>query len=264
MNYKLFYAIGFHPWEDAERMPKFVGKLDELVAAEENGRPRGRALDLGCGAGVWGIHLAKRGWRVTGVDNAAKALRRARDRVRAEGVDVEVVDADVTDLRASGVESGYRLILDTGTFHGLDEADRQAMGREVTAVADPDATLLLLAWNPRRRGPFPRGVSQAEIESAFPEWTVSAAGLTHFPPPKPLRAEEIPVPAAEDDANADQARARMIAGLPLAQRRPGWRVCQPHCSKGQRSAADSVARRHRVRRRDVGAGDHRAGPMTTG
>ncbi len=196
MNYKFAYAIGFHPWEDAERMPKFVGKLDELVAAEENsqggnGEPRGRALDLGCGAGVWGIHLANRGWRVTGVDNAENALRRARDRVRAERLDVEIVHGDVTDLRASGVGTGYRIILDTGTFHGLDEADRRAMGREVTAVADPDATLLLLAWNPRRRGPFPRGVSQAEIESAFPGWSVTEEGPTYFPPPKPLRAEEI-------------------------------------------------------------------------
>ncbi len=261
MNYKLFYAIGFHPWEDAERMPKFVGKLDELVAAEENGRPRGRALDLGCGAGVWAIHLANRGWRVTGVDNAAKALRRARDRVRAEGVDVEVVDADVTDLRASGVESGYRLILDTGTFHGLDEADRQAMGREVTAVADDDATVLLLAWNPRRRGPFPRGVSQAEIESAFPEWTVSAVGLDALPAAEAAagRGESgIGCGGRRDCRSSPRTHDRRPAAH-RAQAGTG-RGIHRTARRGQRTATDSAARRHRVRRCDVGAGDHPAGP----
>lgn len=192
MNYGFAYAIGFKPWEEAERMPLFVGKIDELFEAEENGHrpPFGPALDLGCGAGIWGIRLAKRGWRVTGVDNARKALRRARDRVRAEGVEVRIVDGDVTRLRAAGIGDGYRLVLDTGTFHGLPEAERAAMGREVDAIAAPDATVLLLAWNPRRRGPFPRGVSQSEIEAAFPGWKAEEVGATHFPPPAPLRAEE--------------------------------------------------------------------------
>ena len=42
---------------------------------------------------------------------------------------------DVTALREAGVGSGFRLVLDTGTFHGLTDAQREAMGREVTAVA---------------------------------------------------------------------------------------------------------------------------------
>jgi hypothetical protein len=48
-------------------------------------------------------------------------------------------------------------VLDTGTFHGLIAAKREAMGQEVSAVAAPDATVLLIAWAPKRRGPLPRG-----------------------------------------------------------------------------------------------------------
>lgn len=193
MNYTFAYAIGFHPWEDAEKMPLFVERIDELVAAEENGHrpPFSRALDLGCGAGVWGIHLAKRGWDVTGVDNAPNALARARDRVAKDGVDVQIVLDDVTQLQAAGIGTGYRLVLDTGTFHGLSEAERAAMGRAVDAIAAPDATVLMVAWNPKRRGPFPRGVSKGEIEAAFPGWSVEQVGPSHFPPPKLLRAEEL-------------------------------------------------------------------------
>jgi hypothetical protein len=35
--------------------------------------------------------------------------------------------------------SDFRLVLDTGTFHGLTDAEREAMGREVNAVAADDA-----------------------------------------------------------------------------------------------------------------------------
>ena len=71
MNYRLAYAIGFHPWEDAANDPVFVGKFHELIDREEKdrSRPFGPALDIGTGSGIWGIELAKRGWQVIGVDN---------------------------------------------------------------------------------------------------------------------------------------------------------------------------------------------------
>ena len=59
------------------------------------------------------------------------------------------------------------------------------MGREVSAVAAPDATVLMIAW-PKRRRPLIRGVSRTEIEAAFPGWTVTDAGPSHFQAPKPI------------------------------------------------------------------------------
>ncbi len=175
MNYRLAYAIGFHPWEGLAEHPPFADKLLGLVAREEDGRepPYGPALDLGTGSAVWGVRLAQRGWRVTGVDIVPKALRRARERVEEAGVEVRLVQGDVTALRQADVGSGFRLVLDTGTFHGLADAQREAMGREVTAVCAEDATLLLDCFAPRRRGPLPRGASRADVERAFPGWEVT-------------------------------------------------------------------------------------------
>jgi cyclopropane fatty-acyl-phospholipid synthase-like methyltransferase len=146
----------------------------ELVAHEEEGRepPYGPALDLGTGSGVWGVQLAQRGWRVTGVDIVEKALSRARERVDAAGVDMRLVHGDVTALRQSEVGSGYRLVLDTGTFHGLTDAQREAMSREVTAVCADEATVILDCFAPRRRGPLPRGASRADVERAFRGWQI--------------------------------------------------------------------------------------------
>lgn len=186
MNYRIAYAMGFHPWEDAVDDPPFVAKFDELVTREEgHDPPYGAALDLGTGSGVWGVALAQRGWQVTGVDIVEKALRRAHGRVRDAGVDMKLVHGDVTDLRAAGVGSGYRLVLDTGTFHGLTGPQRAAMGREVDAVAAPDATVLLLVW-PHRRRPLIRGVDRDEVEAAFPGWSVTSIEPSHFRLPKPL------------------------------------------------------------------------------
>lgn len=188
MNYKLAYKVGFHPWEDAIDDPEFVDRLTQLFEAEETDRepPYGRALDVGTGSGIWAVELGKRGWDVTGIDIVEKALQRARNRVQAADIEVTFIHGDVTALREAEIGTEYRLVLDTGTFHGLTRSQREAMGREVDAVAAPDATVLLLAWEPRRRGPLPRGVSRREIESAFPGWAVTKIGPSHFKAPKPV------------------------------------------------------------------------------
>lgn len=173
--YKLFYRLGFHPWEDLAEHPPFAGKLAELFDREEADRepPYGPALDLGCGSAVWGVKLAGRGWQVTGIDLVEKSLERARERVQEAGVEMRLIQGDVTDLRGAGIGDGYRLVLDTGTFHGLDADQRAAMGREVSAVAADDATVILDVFAPRHRGPLPRGASRSEVESAFPDWEIA-------------------------------------------------------------------------------------------
>ena len=187
MNYRLAYAIGFHPWEDAEHEPGFVETINGLFAREEEGRkpPYGTALDLGCGSGIWGLHLAKRGWQVTGIDQVEKAIQRAEVRVQDADVEMRLVRGDVTALRSAGIGTGFRLVLDSGTFHDFHADQRKAMGREVSAIASSDATVLLLVW-PRRRRPLIRGVTRAEIEEAFPEWWITDIEPSGFVLPKAL------------------------------------------------------------------------------
>ena len=173
--YRILYQVGFTPWEQVTRLPDVMERFRGLFEREEAGHelPYGPALDLGCGSGFWAVELARRGWRVTGIDAVPKALRRARERAGEAGVELRLVEGDVTKLRASGVGSRFPFLLDLGLFHDeLTDAQRAAMGREVTAVAAPGAILLMLAWAPRRRWPLPRGAGRAEIEAAYPGWQV--------------------------------------------------------------------------------------------
>jgi SAM-dependent methyltransferase len=188
MNYRLAYSFGFHPWEDAATDTAFATKISEMFAREESGRelPFGRALDIGTGSGIWGIELAKRGWEVTGIDIVDKALDRGRHRATEAGVQMRFVQGDVTALESAGVDGDFRLVLDTGTFHDFDGSQRKAMGRGVTAMASPDATLLLLVW-PKRRRPLIRGASREEVEQAFPDWKITHVEPSNFRLPKPMQ-----------------------------------------------------------------------------
>jgi SAM-dependent methyltransferase len=194
--YKVSYRVGFHPWEDLPEHQPFADTLTALFAREEQGRqpPFGTALDLGCGSATWGVRLAARGWQVTGVDNVPAAVARAEQRIRRTAVDMRVVLGDVTRLRESAVGSGYRLVLDTGTFHGLTTAQRRDMGREVTSVAADEATVILDCFAPRRRGPLPHGCTQADVEEAFPAWRITdavAADLEPDPIARVFRFDEV-------------------------------------------------------------------------
>jgi SAM-dependent methyltransferase len=175
--YKMSYRVGFHPWEDLAEHEPFANALVGLIGREEEKEPPyGKALDLGCGSATWGVRLAARGWQVTGVDNVPAALARAEERIRETGVDMRVVLGDVTRALESVVGSGYDLVVDTGTFHGLKPAQRLEMGREVTSIAAAeDATVILDCFAPRRRGPLPSGCTQADVEAAFPAWRITDA-----------------------------------------------------------------------------------------
>lgn len=104
MLFRLFYRVGFTPW-DGHPLSK---SLRDLV--EGNGSPAlpaASALDIGCGTGDVSIYLAQHGWQVTGVDFVQRALAKARAKARARQTSVSFVQADVTHLSSAGVGTGF-------------------------------------------------------------------------------------------------------------------------------------------------------------
>ena len=63
------------------------------------GEVRGKdVLEVGCGAAQFGIELAKRGARVTGIDLSSEQLRHARRNIRAAGADYRLERGNAEDL----------------------------------------------------------------------------------------------------------------------------------------------------------------------
>ncbi len=158
IRYGLMYRLGLAPWERrdiAESWRTILDGRDDPVP--------GRALDVGCGSGRDAVYMAKRGWRVTGVDFVEKALDRARQRAREEDVEVQWVRGDVADLGRLGLEPGYGLLYDFGCIQGLPDQARTGAAAGLTELAAPGATLILLAFEARRRIVLPRGMDQKDI-----------------------------------------------------------------------------------------------------
>ncbi len=86
-------------WDErhATRQPIEASRPDALLVGEADRLVPGRALDVACGEGRNAIWLAERGWRVTAVDFSAVALRHARERAGAAGVQVEWLERDLLD-----------------------------------------------------------------------------------------------------------------------------------------------------------------------
>jgi cyclopropane fatty-acyl-phospholipid synthase-like methyltransferase len=169
--FKTFYRLGFVPW-DGHPLAKSLQKLIEGDGALSPGA----ALDLGCGTGDNSIYLAKHGWQVTGVDFVAKAVVKARAKAEASNVAVDFAQADVTRLSSEGIGSNFGLIVDSGCLHGMSPEDRDAYVREVTAVAAPDARLLLVEFVTTGSYGVP-GIDPDEVKRRFAaDWTLLSSG----------------------------------------------------------------------------------------
>jgi ubiquinone/menaquinone biosynthesis C-methylase UbiE len=59
---------------------------------------QGRMLDLGCGTGRLLVGMARRGWRVVGVDLSAEMLAVAAGKARSENLSVHLLHANIAEL----------------------------------------------------------------------------------------------------------------------------------------------------------------------
>lgn len=95
--------------------------------------PPARVLDLACGHGRVALELARRGYRVTGLDLSAPSLERAREDAAAERLDVEWVHADMREIPTGAQFDG---IVNVFTAFGyFDEEEENARVLEGVARA---------------------------------------------------------------------------------------------------------------------------------
>ena len=137
-----------------------------LVKAMQARKQPGSALDLGCGAGVFSVYMAKAGYRVTGLDFIPKALELAGELARQNKVDVKWVQADLLNWTP---ETKFDIILDSGCFHTI--SDKVTFKEKIIQWLAPDGDFILghfgrrnfLDWRPV--GPIRR--SKNDLEKLF-------------------------------------------------------------------------------------------------
>lgn len=143
----------------------------EFLVAETEALPPGRALDVACGAGRNAVWLARRGWRVTGVDFSDVALGAARELAASAGVEVEWIEADAVTWIPP--RRAYDLV--TVMYLQLPARERRAaLGHAADAVG-PGGTLLVVGHDLLNLTEGWGGPTQAEVLFT-PEDVVSEIG----------------------------------------------------------------------------------------
>ncbi|MFZ3597843.1 class I SAM-dependent methyltransferase [Streptomyces sp. BH104] len=173
-----YYRYGRPPWDSGVTPPELV----EVVEGPD-ALPPGRALELGCGTGTNSVYLARHGWRVAAVDLVDRAVRQAREKVTAAGVDVTVLCADATRLDEVGVRGPYDLFFDLSCYCGIPTHRRDAYAAGLTARAAPGARLLMFGYGPGVLDTTFSGVTADELRARFAGWRLTdvTPGTNPFP-----------------------------------------------------------------------------------
>lgn len=109
-----------------------------LVKAMKRRTQPGTALDLGCGAGVFSVYMAKAGYQVTGVDFIPKALELARELAKENNVNVSWVHTDLFQWTPPGK---FDIILDSGCLHTI--SDEEGFKTKITSWLAPGGDFIL-------------------------------------------------------------------------------------------------------------------------
>lgn len=146
----------------------------------EAGALTGRLLDVGCGSGHNALLAAEHGAQVTGVDISAVAVERARAAAHARGLSVRFVVGDAR--RLAGVGERFDTVIDSGTFHTFDDADRARYVGGLAAVVRPGGRLHVVCFSERTPGDWgPRRVGEQELRDAFAQgWTAESVERATF------------------------------------------------------------------------------------
>lgn len=147
MNMKSWNPEAYDAWYETP-LGKTSDRLEKELIFSMAAVKRGeRALDAGCGTGIYSIELAKRGALTSGTDSSGEMLNRARAKAREEGLTIGFVSADALTLPFPG--DYFDMVLSIGALCFIKEREKALL--EMRRVLKPGGRLIvgvLNKWSP--------------------------------------------------------------------------------------------------------------------
>ncbi len=106
--------------------------------------PGTRVLDVACGTGNLAIPLARMGAIVTGVDIAPNLVAQARERSRAEGLEVNFDEGDAEQLPYA--DASFDVVV--SMFGAMFAPRPELVASELARVLKPGGNLAMANWDP--------------------------------------------------------------------------------------------------------------------
>ena len=139
----------------------------DFIIEELNLPPGSHILDIGCGTGRHSIELARRGYRMTGVDISTGMLNEAQREADKAGVKIDLILADASQFK-SVKEFDAAICICEGAFGLLGSEDDPYMHelnilKNIHRALKPGGRLILTALNGMRKI---RGATEEAIADA--------------------------------------------------------------------------------------------------
>jgi SAM-dependent methyltransferase len=130
---------------DFGRIARFNERSGEEFVDRLYLRPGMRVLDVACGTGNQSIPAARTGARVTGLDIAPNLLEQARERARAENLEVDFVEGDAEALPYHAGE--FEVVL--SMFGAMFAPRPERAAAELLRVCRPGGLIAMGNWTPQ-------------------------------------------------------------------------------------------------------------------
>ena len=135
------YHLIFEDWEAS--MTRQAAAISAILGRERGSGNDVNVLDCACGIGTQSLGLAKLGYRVTGSDVSAGAIRRAHAEAALRALNVPFYVADLRHLDEIPI-GGFEavILMDNALPHLLSDVDYIEAARQMRAKLRPGGTLL--------------------------------------------------------------------------------------------------------------------------
>ncbi len=129
---------------DFGQVAERIASVGEWMAARAGAGPGIELLDVATGTGNVSIPAARAGAKVTGLDLTPKLIEEQRERARAAGLEIELIEGDAEELPFA--ERSFDRV--TSCF-GVMFAPRQVVAAsELLRVTRPQGEVVVAAWTP--------------------------------------------------------------------------------------------------------------------
>ena len=148
MSGDLNWFDGFfeHEWLDeiALHLPEESAREQVDFVVERLGiEPGARVLDVACGHGRHSLELARRGFRVTGVDLSPRSLELAREAAARESLDVDFAQLDARELDFDSEFDAAINLFSSVIGYFEDDADTQEVLNRIARALVPGGAFLI-------------------------------------------------------------------------------------------------------------------------